>query len=66
MLARELAVAGGDASFGEMALVEEAARRSATVAALEKGETFAVYQDDFARLRCAMRPRCCDGHGSRP
>jgi CRP/FNR family cyclic AMP-dependent transcriptional regulator len=46
-----VAVRGPGASFGEMALVEEGARRSATVAALEQAETFAVYKDDFQRLR---------------
>jgi CRP/FNR family cyclic AMP-dependent transcriptional regulator len=46
-----LAVRGPGESFGEMALVSEAARRSATVAALEEAETFAIYQSDFARLR---------------
>jgi CRP/FNR family transcriptional regulator, cyclic AMP receptor protein len=34
-----------------MALVAEGRRRSATVAALEEAETFAVYQGDFERLR---------------
>ena len=34
-----------------MALVDEGARRSATVAALEDAETFAVYQAEFHRLR---------------
>jgi len=34
-----------------MALVSDDARRSATVAALEEAETFAIYQSDFARLR---------------
>jgi CRP/FNR family transcriptional regulator, cyclic AMP receptor protein len=38
-------------NFGEMALVEEGARRSATVAALEPSETFAIYQEDFNQLR---------------
>ena len=38
-------------SFGEMALVAEGARRSATVAALEEAETLAVYAADFHRLR---------------
>jgi CRP/FNR family cyclic AMP-dependent transcriptional regulator len=46
-----VAVRGPGANFGEMALVEEGARRSATVAALEQAETFAVYKDDFQRLR---------------
>ncbi len=34
-----------------MALLGEGRRRTATVAALEEAETFAVYQTDFARLR---------------
>jgi CRP-like cAMP-binding protein len=38
-------------SFGEMALVAEGSRRSATVAALEEAETFAIYRDEFERLR---------------
>lgn len=46
-----IAIRGPGESFGEMALVSERARRSATVAALEEAETFAVYRDDFARLR---------------
>jgi CRP/FNR family cyclic AMP-dependent transcriptional regulator len=46
-----LAVRGPGESFGEMALVSEDARRSATVAALEEAETFAIYQSDFGRLR---------------
>jgi CRP/FNR family cyclic AMP-dependent transcriptional regulator len=46
-----IAIRGAGASFGEMALVDGSAKRSATVSALEEGETFAVYQTDFARLR---------------
>jgi CRP/FNR family transcriptional regulator, cyclic AMP receptor protein len=46
-----IAVRGPGDSFGEMALVDESARRSATVAALEEAETFAVYQAEFQRLR---------------
>jgi CRP/FNR family cyclic AMP-dependent transcriptional regulator len=46
-----IAVRGSGESFGEMALVSAAAQRSATVAALEEAETFAVYRDDFERLR---------------
>ena len=38
-------------SFGEMALVGEGGRRSATVAALEDSETFSVYEHDFHALR---------------
>lgn len=40
----------GDA-FGELALVEEGAVRSTTVAALEPGETHAIHRADFLRLR---------------
>jgi CRP/FNR family transcriptional regulator, cyclic AMP receptor protein len=46
-----IGVRGPGESFGEMALVSEGARRAATVGALEPAETFAVYQDDFHRLR---------------
>ena len=46
-----IAVRGPGESFGEMALVSEGQRRSATVAALEESETIAVYRDDFAYLR---------------
>jgi CRP/FNR family transcriptional regulator, cyclic AMP receptor protein len=46
-----LAVRGPGDSFGEMALVSETARRTATVAALEDAETFAVYRREFERLR---------------
>ena len=46
-----VAVRGAGESFGEMALVAEGARRSATVAALEDGETFSVYRDDFELLQ---------------
>lgn len=46
-----IAVRGPGESFGEMALVAEGSRRSATVAALEEGETFAVYRDEFEGLR---------------
>lgn len=46
-----IAVRGPGDSFGEMALVSEEAHRAATVAALEEGETLAVYRDDFARVR---------------
>lgn len=44
-------VKGPGDSFGEMALIDESARRAATVAALEDAETFAVYQAEFHRLR---------------
>jgi CRP/FNR family cyclic AMP-dependent transcriptional regulator len=38
-------------SFGELALLLPEARRSATVEALEEGETRSVFRDDFARLQ---------------
>jgi CRP-like cAMP-binding protein len=40
----------GDA-FGELALTAEGGHRSATVAALESGETRSIHRDDFARLQ---------------
>jgi CRP/FNR family transcriptional regulator, cyclic AMP receptor protein len=46
-----VAVRGPGESFGEMALVGEGGRRSATVAALEDAETLAVYRAEFERLR---------------
>jgi CRP/FNR family transcriptional regulator, cyclic AMP receptor protein len=46
-----IAVRGRGDSFGEMALVGSGMTRSATVAALEEAETFAVYVADFERLR---------------
>lgn len=46
-----LSVHGPGEAFGEMALVEEGAVRSTTVAALESGETYAVSRDDFTTLR---------------
>jgi CRP-like cAMP-binding protein len=46
-----IGVRGPGDSFGEMALVGDGAPRSATVAALEEAETFAVYVADFQRLR---------------
>jgi CRP/FNR family transcriptional regulator, cyclic AMP receptor protein len=46
-----VAVRGPGESFGEMALVGEAPRRTATVAALEQAETLALYKDDFEELR---------------
>jgi CRP/FNR family cyclic AMP-dependent transcriptional regulator len=46
-----IAVRGPGDAFGEMALVGESPRRSATVLALDEAETFAVYKDDFNRLR---------------
>lgn len=46
-----IAIRGPGDSFGEMALIDENARRSATVIALEHAETFAVYKTDLAALR---------------
>jgi CRP/FNR family transcriptional regulator, cyclic AMP receptor protein len=51
-----IALRGPGEWFGEMALVSEGRRRSATVVALEDAETFAVYQADFDRLR-RQRPQ---------
>ena len=48
-----IAVRGPGESFGEMALVTPARRRSATVEALEESETFCVYEGEFQRLRRA-------------
>jgi CRP-like cAMP-binding protein len=45
------AIRGAGESFGEMALVAEHPRRSATVAALEEAETISVFRDDFDRVR---------------
>ena len=44
-------VLGPGQSFGELALLLSDARRSATVEALEEGETRSVFRDDFARLQ---------------
>lgn len=46
-----LAIQGPGEAFGELALVSPVAVRSATVSALEAGETLSVYRDDFARLQ---------------
>ena len=46
-----IALRGPGDSFGEMALLSEDARRSATVTAIEEAETFAVTRSDFERLR---------------
>ena len=46
-----LDVLGPGSAFGELALLLPGARRSATVSALEDGETRSVYRDDFARLQ---------------
>lgn len=46
-----IAVRGPGDSFGEMALIAEVSRRSATVAAVEAAETMAVYRVDFEQVR---------------
>lgn len=46
-----IALRGPGESFGEMALVGGGGRRSATVEALEPGETFCVFGAEFDRLR---------------
>jgi CRP/FNR family cyclic AMP-dependent transcriptional regulator len=46
-----IAVRGPGDSFGEMTLVDEGARRSATVTALEEAETHAIYRAEFEQLR---------------
>jgi CRP-like cAMP-binding protein len=46
-----IAIRGAGDSFGEMAIVGEGAKRSATVEALEASETFCVVESEFARLR---------------
>jgi CRP/FNR family transcriptional regulator, cyclic AMP receptor protein len=46
-----IAVHGPGDAFGELALVSDGARRSATVSASEDAETLSVYRDDFARLQ---------------
>jgi CRP-like cAMP-binding protein len=46
-----IAIRGRGESFGEMALLSEESRRSATVTALEPAETFAVYRAEFEQLR---------------
>jgi CRP/FNR family transcriptional regulator, cyclic AMP receptor protein len=45
-----LAVLGPGDAFGELALID-AETRAATVSALEAGETWAVFRDDFAQVR---------------
>lgn len=44
-------VLGPGQSFGELALLLPGARRTASVSALEDGETRSVFRDDFARLQ---------------
>lgn len=46
-----LDVLGPGEAFGELALLLPDERRSATISALEAGETRSVYRDDFARLQ---------------
>ncbi|MGH3137379.1 MAG: Crp/Fnr family transcriptional regulator [Gaiellaceae bacterium] len=46
-----LDVLGPGQAFGELALLAPDERRSATVSALEDGETRSVYRDDFALLQ---------------
>jgi CRP/FNR family cyclic AMP-dependent transcriptional regulator len=46
-------VLGPGQSFGELALLGEGARRSATVEAFEAGETRSVHRDDFVLLQRA-------------
>jgi CRP/FNR family cyclic AMP-dependent transcriptional regulator len=46
-----LSVRGPGDAFGELALLGGESVRSATVAALEPGETHSVYRGDFERLR---------------
>lgn len=46
-----IGVRGPGDSFGEMALVADGMKRSATIEALEEAETFAVYMTDFQRVR---------------
>jgi CRP-like cAMP-binding protein len=46
-----IAIRGPGATFGEMALLVDEARRTATVAAVEDGETYSVYRADFDRIR---------------
>ena len=48
-----LAIRGPGATFGEMALLIDEAKRTATVAALEHGETYSVYRTDFDLIRAA-------------
>ena len=46
-----LSVRGPGDAFGELALLSRESVRSATVTAIEPGETHSVYRDDFERLR---------------
>ena len=49
--AATVGVRGPGESFGELALIADSPRRTATVTALEEAETFAVYREEFERLR---------------
>lgn len=46
-----LAIHGAGGAFGELALLTAEAKRSATISALEQGETRSIYRDDFVRLQ---------------
>ena len=46
-----LEVLGPGQAFGELALLLPGAQRTATVSALEDGETHSVYRDEFALLQ---------------
>jgi CRP-like cAMP-binding protein len=46
-----IAIHGPGEAFGELALVDTAAPRSTTIAALESGETLAIGREDFDRVR---------------
>jgi CRP/FNR family cyclic AMP-dependent transcriptional regulator len=48
-----IAIRGPGAAFGEMALLADDAKRTATVAAVENGETYSVYRTDFDHVRAA-------------
>jgi CRP/FNR family cyclic AMP-dependent transcriptional regulator len=46
-----VAIHGPGEAFGELALVDTAAPRSTTIAAVESGETLAIGREDFDRVR---------------
>ncbi|HEY7397269.1 MAG TPA: Crp/Fnr family transcriptional regulator [Gaiellaceae bacterium] len=48
-----VAIRGPGATFGEMALLSDEVKRTATVAAVEDGETYSVYQTDFDLIRAS-------------
>lgn len=50
-----LNVLGPGEMFGELALVREGARRSATIESLDEGETRSIHRPDLDRLRAAHR-----------